>query len=256
MNWSLMYNGAWDYGADTRGYTIGTMEELRLRNWSLRMAHVMEPTTPNGPTFDTRISKNRDDMVEWERRYTPRGRFGALRILGFANREHAGTYREAVLANGATDIEATRRNGTLKYGFGVNFEQSLTPEIGVFGRYGWNDGKTESWAFTQIDRSLSGGVSVNGKLWKRKNDHLGVAGVRNQISGDQRCFSHTAASGSSSETAGWIITGPRTLSRLIYSWRATKEWTITADLQPIQNPAYNADRGPVSVGTIRLHWER
>ena len=95
MNWSLMYNGAWDYSADTRGYTMGTMEELKMKNWSLRVADVMEPTTANGPTFDTRVAKNRGDMVEWERRYTPRGRFGAVRILGFANREDAGTYREA-----------------------------------------------------------------------------------------------------------------------------------------------------------------
>jgi len=101
---------------------MGTMEELTMKTWSLRLAHVLEPTTPNGPTFDFRVAENRGDMVEWERRYTPKGRFGALRILGFANREHAGTFREAILPNGTTDIESTRRNGTLKYGFGVNME--------------------------------------------------------------------------------------------------------------------------------------
>jgi len=256
MNWSLMYNGAWDYTADTRGYTIGTMEELTVHNWSLRMAHVMEPTTPNGPTFDTRIAKNRGDVVEWERRYTPKGRFGALRIMGFANRECAGTYREAILPNGTTDIESTRRDGALKYGFGANMEQSLTPEIGVFGRYGWNDGKTESWAFTEIDRSLSGGFSVSGKLWKRNNDQIGIAAVRNYISGDHRNF---LAHGG----LGFIIGDgrldhylPEGIVEAYYSWRATKEWTITGDFQRIANPAYNADRGPVSVGTIRLHWER
>lgn len=256
MNWSLMYNGAWDYSADTRGYTIGAMEELTLRNWSLRMAQVMEPTAPNGPTLDTRIAKNRGDVVEWERRYAPKGRSGALRILGFANRADAGTYREAILANGTTDIEATRRNGTPKYGFGVNLEQSLTPEIGVFGRYGWNDGKTESWAFTQIDRSLSGGISINGRIWKRKNDHIGVGGVRNYISGDQRSF---LAHGG----IGFIIGDgrldhyrPEGIVEGYYSWRATKEWTITGDFQRIQSPAYNADRGPVSVLSLRLHWER
>jgi high affinity Mn2+ porin len=256
MNWSLMYNGAWDYSADTRGYTMGTMEELTMRKWSLRCAHVMEPTTANGPTFDFRVAKNRGDVVEWERRYMPKGRLGVLRLLGFANREDAGTFREAILPNGTTDLASTRRNGTLKYGFGVNMEQAITPEIGVFGRYGWNDGKTEAWAFTQIDRSLSGGVSINGKLWKRKNDTIGVASVRNYISGDQRNF---LAHGG----LGFIIGDgrldhyrPENIVEAYYSWNVTKQWTITGDLQHISNPAYNADRGPVSVGTIRLHWER
>ena len=144
MNWSLMDDGAWDYPADTRGYTLGSMEELTMRKWSLRLAHVLEPTTPNGPTFDYRVARNRGDVIEWERRCTPKGRFGVLRLLGFANRERARTFREAVLANGTTDIESTRRDGTLQYGFGVNLEQSVTAEVGVFGRHGWSDGKTES----------------------------------------------------------------------------------------------------------------
>jgi high affinity Mn2+ porin len=115
-----------------------------MRKWSLRLAHVLEPTTPNGPTFDYRVARNRGDVIEWERRCTPKGRFGVLRLLGFANRERARTFREAVLANGTTDIESTRRDGTLQYGFGVNLEQSVTAEVGVFGRHGWSDGKTES----------------------------------------------------------------------------------------------------------------
>jgi high affinity Mn2+ porin len=256
MNWSLMYNGAWDYSADTRGYTMGTMEELTMHTWSLRFAHVLEPTTPNGPTFDFRVAENRGDVVEWERRYTPKGRFGALRILGFANREHAGTYREATLANGTTDIESTRRNGTVKYGFGVNMEQSVTSEIGVFGRYGWNDGKTESWAFTQIDRSLSGGISINGKLWRRKSDHIGVAGVRNYLSGDQRNFLGHGGLGFIVGDGKLDHYRPENILEAYYAWHATKEWTITGDFQHIRNPAYNADRGPVSVGTIRRHWEK
>jgi high affinity Mn2+ porin len=164
MNWALMYNGAWDYSADTRGYTMGTMEELTMKQWSLRVADVLEPTVANGPTLDFRVAKNRGDIVEWERRYMPRGHLGVARILGFANHEDAGTYREAPRVKGIPDLAPTCRNGTLKYGFGVNMEQSITSAIGVFGRYGWNDGKTESWAFTEIDRSLSGGISINGKL--------------------------------------------------------------------------------------------
>lgn len=256
MNWSLMSNGAWDYPADTRGYTMGTMEELTLHNWSLRVADMLEPTMPNGPSFDFRAARNRGDVVEWERRFAPKGRRGALRVLGFANRERSGTYREAILANGTTDIESTRRDGTLKYGFGVSVEQSVTPEIGVFGRYGWNDGKTESWAFTEIDRSLNGGASIKGTPWKREGDHIGIACVRNNISGDHRNF---LAHGG----LGFIIGDgrldhyrPENTVEAYYSWRATRAWTVTGDFQRIWNPAYNADRGPVSVASIRLHWER
>ena len=227
-----------------------------MRTWSLRLAQVMEPTVANGPTLDTRFARNRGDVVEWETRYGPKGRNGVLRVLGFANREDAGTFREALLLGGAPNLGPTRRNGTLKYGFGVNLEQSLTPDVGVFGRYGWNDGKTESFAFTQIDRTVSGGVSIKGRPWKRPNDQIGVGGVCDYISGDQRSF--LAAGG-----LGFIIGDgrldhyrPERIVEAYYAWRVIKDWTFTLDYQRVQNPAYNADRGPVSVASVRAHWER
>jgi high affinity Mn2+ porin len=254
MNWSLMYNGAWDYPADTRGYTIGTLQELTAQHWSLRAATVMEPTTANGPTFDTRIAKNRGEAVEGETRYRMLRQDGAFRVLGFLNRERAGTFRDALLQDGTPDLGPTRRPGTKKYGFGLNIEQAITSAIGLFGRYGWSDGKTEAWAFTQIDRSLSGGASFDGKLWKRPGDQIGIAGVRNYLSGDDRRF--LAAGG-----IGFIIGDgrlnyrPESIAEAYYAWRATRQWTFTLDYQRIANPAYNRDRGPVSVGTLRVHWE-
>jgi high affinity Mn2+ porin len=255
MNWSLMSNGAWDYPADTRGYTIGAVQELTMRSWSLRTATVMEPTEPNGPTFDTRMSKNRGVAAEWEKHYKPLGRSGALRVLGFQNRERSGTFRDAMLPDGKTDILSTRRPGTKKYGFGLNMEQEITPDIGAFARYGWSDGKTESWAFTQIDRSVSGGISVQGRIWKRPGDHIGVAAVRNYLAGDDRSF--LAAGG-----LGFIVGDGKlnyaaeSITEAYYSWQAMRDWNLTLDYQRVVNPAYNRDRGPVSVFTLRVHWER
>jgi high affinity Mn2+ porin len=255
MNWSLMSNGAWDYPADTRGYSIGSVQELTMRGWSLRAATVMEPTEANGPTFDTRVAKNRGMAVEWEKRYEPMGRAGALRMLGYLNRERAGAFRDAMLPNGTTDLASTRRPGAKKYGFGLNMEQEISRDIGAFGRYGWSDGKTEAWAFTQIDRSVSGGISLQGRLWKRNGDGIGVAAVRNYLSGDDRRF--LAAGG-----IGFIIGdgrlnyAPESITEAYYAWHATRDWTFTFDYQRIVNPAYNRDRGPVSVGSLRVHWER
>ena len=255
MNWALMSNGAWDYPADVRGYTIGAIQELTMREWSLRAASVMEPTEANGPTLDTRLAKNRGEAVEWEGRYRPMGHDGALRILGFLNHERAGTFRDAMLPDGGTNIAATRRPGTKKYGFGLNLEQELAKGIGAFARYGWSDGKTEAWAFTQIDRSVSGGISVQGGLWRRSADNIGAAVVQNYLSSDDRSF--LAAGG-----LGFIIGDgrlnyrPESIAEAYYAWHALREWTFTLDYQHVANPAYNRDRGPVSVASLRVHWER
>ena len=257
MNWSIMYNGAWDYPADTRGYTAGAVQELALRNWSVRAGTFLMSTTANGPTLDTRIAKNRGEAVEGERRYAPFGRAGAIRLLGFLNRYDGGGFRDALrAADGSTpDLASVRRNGARKYGFGINLEQALARDTGVFARYGWADGQAENFEFTQIDRSLSGGLSVGGWRWRRKEDRLGIAAVRNYLSGDQRAY--LAAGG-----LGFIIGDgrlsyrPEAIVEAYYAWRALPSFTVTLDYQHVQNPAYNRDRGPVSIGTVRLHWEK
>src|SRR5579871_3867099 len=179
MGWAIMYNGAWDYPADTRGYTWGWVHEFHTRRWSLRYASAAEPRSANGPRLDRRVFHDRGDVFEGEVDYAPGGHGGAIRALSYINHSRAGTYGEALhLAEttGATpNIDATSRAGTLKYGFGINVEQEIRKDIGVFGRLGWNDGKTQSFAFAVIDRLATAGVSVDGGRWHRSSDTMAAA---------------------------------------------------------------------------------
>ena len=172
MGWAVMYNGAWDYPADVRGYTWGWVHEFHARNWSVRYGNAAEPRVANGLRFDHRLLRNHANLFEGEVRFKLQSHPGALRLLGFMHYTNSGTYADAIrLAEqtGTTpDITATRRNGTLKYGSGLNFDRKSAKDFGVFGRLGWNDGKTETFAFTAIDRLASFGVSMNGTRWKRR----------------------------------------------------------------------------------------
>ncbi len=258
MNWAIMDNGAWDYPADVRGYTIGAVEELAIGSWSFRNGTAMEPTVANGPTLDTRLAKNRGEVAEIEHDHSLHGHPGAIRLLGFLNREDAGVFLDALhnaeASHATPTLDGTRANGTPKYGFGLNVEQEITRDIGLFGRYGWADGKTEAWAFTQIDRTLSGGASVTGRLWRRPQDHFGIAAVRNYLSGDQRAY--LAAGG-----LGFIIGdgalryAPESIFETYYAVPLRYGFTASLDYQHAANPAYNQARGPVSIYSLRIHWE-
>ncbi len=258
LNWSIMDNGAWDYPADVRGYTAGIVEELTLGAWSFRNATVMEPSVANGPLLDTRVGKNRGEASEVERRFKLFSHPGAVRVLGFLNLDGGGNFLQALanaaVTNATPTFVGTRHDGALKYGFGVNVEQEITRDLGLFGRYGWADGKTEAWAFTQIDRTLSGGASLAGRLWRRPADRVGLAFARNYLSGDQRAF--LAAGG-----LGFIIGdgalsyAPEQIVEGYYAVPLAYGFTATIDYQHFNNPAYNQARGPVSVYSLRLHWE-
>jgi high affinity Mn2+ porin len=258
MGWGMMYNGAWDYAADTRGYTWGWVHEFHTRRWSLRYASAAEPATANGMRFDRRLFRDRSDVFEGEVDYKPRGHAGALRVLSFLNHSDAGSYAAAIrLADqtGTTpDVTATRQVGRLKYGFGVNLEQELTRDIGVFARLGWNDGKTETWAFTAIDRLASGGISVTGRRWKRPFDTLATGLTVSGISGVHAQY--LSRGGLDFNLGdGTLHYAPEYASESYYSARIRPGLFATFDWQRVVNPAYNRDRGPVSVAAIRLHME-
>ena len=256
MNWALMDNGAWDYPANTRGYVYGATAELGEPDWNLRFAFTMVPTTPNGAVWDTKIGRASTQSLEYERRYIINNQKGTLRILTFLNNGKFGNYDLAVAQNpSAPNIDSTQHYGRHKYGFGISADQYLTKDLGLFAKTSYNDGHTETWFFTEIDRSVSFGAVLKGTSWKRPEDVAGIAFIGNGISSEHRAY--LAAGG-----YGFIIGdghldyAPELITELYYSVNAyQKKLFLSPDYQFIINPAYNKDRGPVNVLSIRAHVE-
>jgi high affinity Mn2+ porin len=256
MAWGVMYNGAWDYPADTRGYTWGIVHEFHTRNWSYRYGIVAEPQLANGSVFDKRVFRDHGQVWEAERRYEVKKLPGALRLMAYDNRAQAGNYQQALKLAAETgttpNVNLTDRVGTLKYGTGISFDQALNSDVGIFTRLGWNDGKTQSFAFTSIDRLASGGVSVKGTRWHRKADVVGTAFTAGGLSAVHR--EYLAAGGLDFLIGdGRLNYAPEYVWETFYSARLFRGFTTTFDVQRDTNPAYNHDRGPVIIYSIRLH---
>lgn len=256
LNWSLMSAGAWDYPADTRGYTWGVAAEYTLNNWSFNAMMCLVPMTANGLEMDTRISEAHGIALQVEYNYAILGRKGVARLLGFRNIANAGNYERAVtLVPRNPDISDTRHYGASKVGFILGLEQELSEHSGLFARASWNDGANETWAFTEIDQSLCIGVQLAGQAWKRDTDILGVATVVNGISENHRRY--LAAGG-----YGFIIGdgalsyAPEWITEIYYRFQVTDWLQLSADYQLVLNPAYNQVRGPlVHIGAFRAHVE-
>lgn len=258
MSWATMYNGAFDYPADTRGYTWGWIHELHTRNWSFRYGGLGEPTVANGARFDRRVLQDRGDVFEVERRYAPGKHQGAIRLLGSVLHTDSGTYADALQLADQThatpDITLTRPPGTTKYGFGINIEQGITRDTGIFTRLGWNDGKTQSFAFTVMDRLASGGISTVGHRWHRPND---TAATALSVGGLSAVHAQYLARGGQDFLIGdgRLRYGPEYVWETYYSAQVFPGFFAAFNLQRIANPAYNQDRGPVWVESVRLHME-
>jgi high affinity Mn2+ porin len=256
MAWSVMYNGAWDYPADTRGYTWGIVQELHTRSWSFRYGIVAEPKVANGQQFDRRLFRDHGQVWEGERRYKWRNKDGAIRVLAYANRSQAGDYGESLRLAAATgttpDVTLTSRVGTLKYGTGISADQALSSDMGVFMRLGWNDGKTQSFAFTAIDRLASGGISMKGTHWHRKLDVVGTSFTAGGLSA---VHSRYLAGGGLDFLIGdgRLNYAPEYVWESFYSARLFPGFYASFDVQRDINIAYNHDRGPVMIYSIRLH---
>src|SRR3984893_356257 len=252
MNWSMWAPGAFDYSADKLGLTYGATAEFNQKQWALRSGYFLMQAVSNSNNFDTKVFERGTYVVELENRYSLFNQPGKLRTIAWLNSAFSGSYRET-LDNPALNLDiAQTRTGRIKYGYVVNLEQALSDEIGVFGRWSWNDGKTEIMAFADIDASLALGASIKGTRWGRPDDVIGIGGVVNALSRDHRDFIAAGGLG--------VLIGDGQLNyrreRILesyYAYALNKQLTLTGDYQLITNPAYNADRGPVSVFSGRLH---
>jgi high affinity Mn2+ porin len=260
MNWTIDNNGAYDYAADTRGFTYAAMIEYHDPHHALRFAEALMPKIANGMHLDADMPRARAENVEFELR----GRFlpereGVLRLLAFVNHANMGDYRQAIdnfragLAP-VPDITAHPLQTTVKYGFGVNFEQPLNHWLAAFGRWGWNEGRHESFAYTEVDATVSAGLAANGKKWQREFDRAGLAFVSNGISRDHQQYLALGGLGFLLGD-GRLTYGRENIIETYYTAHIWRGIYPAFGFQYVNHPGYNRDRGPVLVPTLRLHLE-
>jgi high affinity Mn2+ porin len=254
MNWALVTDEAWDYPADSLGYTTGLAAELNQPHWTARYGFFQMPKESNGVAQDEDYLQAWGMVVELERRYQLGSHPGTVRLLGYMNQAHMGRY-EDTLDNPSLGMDITQtREYRRKYGGGINVEQELTKGLGAFARAGWSDGTTEGWVFSDVDESASAGFSLNGAFWNRPDDTVGLAGVVNGITSIHQQFFEAGGTG--------ILAGDGSLNYGIEGTLETyydfKIWATlhgSLDYQLINNPSFNRDRGPIDIFSLRLHWE-
>jgi high affinity Mn2+ porin len=258
MNWTVDNNGAYDYAADTRGYTWGGIVEYRDERWAIRFGEMLMPKVANGLELDWNIGRAHAENIEIEWRGPAiEQRSGVVRVLSYVNHANMGDYRAAVArvaagVDAVPTIENTRQQGRIKYGFAVNAEQPVTPALRVFGRWGWNEPHFESYAYTEVNDSAQVGADYAGARWRRDADKIGGAFVTNGISADHQRYLAFGGSGFLLGDGG-LTYGREQIVEAYYTVHFWRGLFASADLQHIANPGYNQDRGPVLVVGARLH---
>jgi high affinity Mn2+ porin len=264
LNWSLVNTGSFDYAADAWGYSYGAAVEWYQGNWTLRGGIFDLSATPTGggnsaPGYGLDESFNNfQSVAEIEHRSTLWGQPGAIRLTGFLSRGDAGSYKDALALSETTGLDASDALADVRHyqsrpGVSMNLEQALSDTIGVFARAGWADGNVEPWDFTDIDRTVAAGVSLNGKAWGRPDDTIGLGGVLNGISKEHAAWLNDGGLG--------ILVGDGRLPKYAtekifesyYSYAVTSAVMVSADYQFVSAPGYNPERGPVSVFSVRFH---
>jgi high affinity Mn2+ porin len=263
MNWTVDNNGAYDYAADTRGYTNGAIVEYDDKEWTVRYGVALMPTVANGIDLDWNLGRASGQNMEFEWRHGLLGglvkpeRKGTVRALSYVNHAHMGLYRAANLAylkgtDATPDITKHETFGAVKYGFGLNAEQEVTDGLRVFGRFGWNEGQHESFAYTEVDQTVELGGDFAGRSWGRANDKIGLAFVSNAIKRDHQEYLKLGGLG--------FLLGDGKLNYAredilegyynVHAWRGV---FYALDAQYVAHPGYNQDRGPVLVESVRMH---
>ena len=256
MNWSLWNDTAWDFAADTRGYTYGVTLGWIMPGWSLRYGIYRMPVQANGQALVESLSQSSGQQLEWTLQPEPDG--WALRLLGFYNKGNMGIYRQAIEIAQSTvqlpDIHADDAPDRHKFGFGINGELPIADngDTGFFLRAGWNDGHTESFIFTEVDRLLSGGFQLSGVHWRRADDRLGLGIAIDGISRSHADYLRMGGDGFLLGD-GTLRYGPEQIAELYYDFAATRHLSFSPDLQFIRNPGYNRDRGPARFVGMRAH---
>jgi carbohydrate-selective porin OprB len=262
MNWGNWTYAAYDYAADARGFGWGFAAEWYRDDWALRFGRMTGPQEPNVLPTDFALDKHYGDQIEIEHAHTLFARPGKVRVLGYHNRAMLASFNDALnwlKANpgqytGPDALVAVRNTERDKYGVGINIEQEVNDNTGFFLRAMVTDGHTETYAFTEVDDSVSTGLALNGKLWQRSEDSAGVSLMQNYLSDDRRRF--LEAGGISYFIGdGALNYRPETIFESYYSLNLFKGGWLTPDYQFIMNPAYNADRGPIHVFAFRFHAE-
>ncbi len=260
MNWTVDNNGVYDYAADTRGFTLAAMMEYHDGRWTVRFAEALMPKVANGIHLDADLGRAHSENIEFEvRGNLVRHREGIFRMLSYINHANMGSYREAIdnFRAGVTahpEITAHPLRTTIKYGLGANFEQPMNDWIGIFGRWGWNEGRHESYVYTEVDNTAQLGLGANGKPWRRKYDRAGIAFVSNAISRDHQEYLALGGLGFLLGD-GQLNYGRENIIESYYTLHLWRGVYPSAGMQHVNNPGYNRDRGPVIVPTLRLHVE-
>ncbi len=269
MNWVLVNDGAWDYAADTRGYSIGAVVSWITPRAAVRLGSFMMPRRANGPDLDGEVGRARGDNLELT--WMPGGAGTVVRVLAYLNHARMGDYAEAIaraqpgpVLQGGTiiivppqtavpDIVADDRPGRFKYGFGLNVEQPIADsgETGAFLRAGWNDGHTESFVFTEVDAGFSVGIQVCGTRWGRAADRAGIAAAVDFLSRQHRDYLGLGGIGFLLGD-GQLNYGAERVLEAYYRLGIGRFLEVSPDVQYIRNPGYNRDRGPATVLSLRV----
>jgi high affinity Mn2+ porin len=248
LNWSLMSAGAWDYPANVRGYTVGIVQQLQLKDDRFSIGATLEPKDANGPKLNYDITKAIGLTAEWKHSF----RKGEIHSIFFYNTANMGDYKLALQPIYKQDVTQTRKHGRSKIGGVFSGEYPLSKRDGIFWRFSINDGKHETWAFTEIDHSASAGYVVKTSK-KRADDEIGIAAVVNGISGAHQRYLSIGGYGFIIGD-GQLNYAPEAIAEAYYKWQLFKNFSLSPNIQYVVNPAYNKDRGPVFLFALRGHF--